>query len=1046
MLSPTVLVDRLAVDKPNDVWAKTPATSFQGEAGWEDITFSLLKNAVDATSDFIVRKFGPGETEEVLAYMGINDIRYPFVILGALKAGYRTLSPSPRNSKEGNLALLKTTKCSKFLCSGEFFSHIAKLSTSMPSLQMLQIPTVDELLMPFTPASTTPKGRASYSDHETLIILHTSGTTGLPKPIHIKAGVFSTFETITSIPTPPGRTSTHCSLLLTRLVLSVTPFFHIFGINFLLRALHYQKPIVLLPADKPPTAELILECIVKTKPSALASAPSMIEDICRLPTGLSVLSTLDFVFYGGAPLAEACGNQISEVTSLYNGIGSTEAFFMPTLRLKDPKDWQYFEWNLEAGMVMEPTEENPNLAEAVIKRRPDGKYQFAFWNFPELQEWRTHDLFEEHPTKKGLWKFVGRLDDIIVLSNGEKVNPVAFEKIVDGHPWVQGALMLGAGHFQAGILIEPSKDHQGDDKEEFIDKIWPLIEEANAEYPAYARVWRSTIMLTKPEKPFKRASKGSMMRQATCKLYETEIEQLYKTQEMAVEESDAAGQSNEDVQELVRKTVRSVLGSRAARLTDDANIFQLGADSLQALQLSRILTSSRLKCNAKTVYDNPTVVQLAKAVSASKKDQSPENAVSREERMSAMIYRHSRFPKLVSPPSPPKSPPATFNVLLIGSTGSLGSYILKELLDTPDISQIFCLNRSVSARERQQKSFDDRGLGSISPSRVQYFTGETSAPNFGLEFPHDFASLQQQTDMIIINAWPVNFNSPLEAFEPVIAGTKQCADFSSGSPRKPHIVFISSVASILNWAAVRHIPEDGSEIIIGEDWDPDNSLPAKQGYGESKHVAASILSNALHAGHINSVAVLRVGQLAGAAEKSGVWNRQEWLPSLLKTSTATLHLPSSLPSPIDWVPTDLAARAVVDLSLSSYHRSTTTVQTFNLVNPHTVSWSFLVPGIQEFYSPTRNIKIIPYTDWVDELKRVSATATDEQIEQMPALKLLDFFEGLNKAPAASTGGEEGKQVDVRFATGHAVAKSKAMAGMGVINGRMMRKWMEEWGF
>ncbi|KAK4194252.1 putative peptide synthetase [Triangularia verruculosa] len=1025
----TVLVDQLAVEKPDDVWAKSPIISSQGAAGWEDITFSLLKNAVDATADFIIRYLGPGAPDEVLAYMGVNDVRYPFVILAALKAGYKPLLPSPRNSKEGNVTLLEKTKCSKFLCSGEFFAHIATLSASMPSLLTVQIPSIDELLQPFTPTPMTPVGPSNIDDHETLMILHTSGTTGLPKPIRIKAGVAHTFESIISIPTPPGRTSTHCSLLLTRLVLSVTPFFHVFGINFLLRSLYYQKPIVLLPADKPPTAELILECILKTKPSALASAPSMLEDICRLPTGLSVLSTLDFVFYGGAPLAEACGNQISDVTSVYNGIGSIEVFFMPTLRLKNPKDWQYFEWNLEAGVVMEPTEENPHLAEAVIKRRADGKYQFAFWNFPELREWRTHDLFEQHPTKKGLWKFVGRLDDIIVLSNGEKVNPVAFEKIVDGHPWVQGALMLGVGHFQAGLLVEPSKDHQRDDEDKFIDKIWPLIEEANTEYPAYARVWKSSVILTKPEKPFKRASKGSTMRRATYKLYEAEIEKLYKAQEATVEEPASAEQSSvPEVQELVRKAIRSVLGSRAANLADDANIFQLGADSLQALQLSRILTSSRLKCNAKTVYDNPTVTQLAKAVSGAE-DQNPENIISREE------------PCIST--SPPKSPPAAFNVLLIGSTGSLGSYLLRELLDTSEISQIFCLNRSLDAHERQQKSFEARGLGTIPPSRVRFYTGETSAPDFGLEFPHDFDSLQQQTDIVIINAWPVNFNSPLESFEQVIAGTKQCADFSSGSPRKPHIVFVSSIASVLNSPAVRHVPGDGDEIVIGEDWDPDNSLPAKQGYGESKHVAASILSNALRAGHINSVAVLRVGQLAGAAEKSGVWNRQEWLPSLLKTSTTLSLLPSTLPSAIDWVPTDLAARYIVQLSLSSYHRSTTHVKTFNIVNPHVVPWSFLVPGIQEFYSPGRKIETIPYADWVAELKRISPTAADEQIAQMPALKLLDFFEGLNAAAAES---DTGSQAEVRFATGHAVAKSKAMAGLEGINGRMMRKWMDEWRF
>lgn len=51
---------------------------------------------------------------------------------------------------------------------------------------------------------------------------------------------------------------------------------------------------------------------------------------------------------------------------------------------KDFKDWQYFEWNLEVGMVMELMEENFNLVEVVIKWCLDGKYQFVFWNFLEL--------------------------------------------------------------------------------------------------------------------------------------------------------------------------------------------------------------------------------------------------------------------------------------------------------------------------------------------------------------------------------------------------------------------------------------------------------------------------------------------------------------------------------------------------------------------------------------------------------------------------------------------------------------------------------------
>ena len=36
----------------------------------------------------------------------------------------------------------------------------------------------------------------------------------------------------------------------------------------------------------------------------------------------------------------------------------------------------------------------------------------------------TGDLLQEHPTQKGLYKIYGRVDEQIILSTGEKTNPV----------------------------------------------------------------------------------------------------------------------------------------------------------------------------------------------------------------------------------------------------------------------------------------------------------------------------------------------------------------------------------------------------------------------------------------------------------------------------------------------------------------------------------------------------------------------------------------------------------------------------------------------
>ncbi|KAK4183556.1 putative peptide synthetase [Podospora australis] len=1055
MLSPSALVDHLAATKPNDTWVKIPITSAQDVTHWDNITWAQLSNAVNAMAHFITKSFGPARKDEPIAYTGINDIRYPIVILAAIKADYKAVLTSPRNSTEGNLALLKATACTKFVFTKEFRASLIDISSKSPSqLHIAQVPDLDDILTPSSPVFTSVSD-LSMENRDTVMILHTSGTTGLPKPVYIKAGVFNTTLTINDMPAPPGRESIHNKLFGTRLALAVTPFFHIFGINMLLRSIHFQKPLVLLPPSKPPTAELVVEAITKTKPSALICPPSVIEDLCKLPSALPALESLEFVFFGGAPLSHAAGTKIIPHTRLYNGIGSTEAFFYPAMVPQDPNDWEYFEWTPGGGLTMELSEEEPDLAELVVKRTKGEEWQFAFHNFPELNEWRTHDLFERHHTKPNLWRFLGRLDDVIVLSNGEKANPVAFEKHIEGSPLVKGALVVGVGHFQTGLLVEPLK--QPDDPGRFVDEIWPVVEEANKQYPAYARVWRSMVMLSHPNKPFNRTAKGSVMRRATYQLYDHEIEELYAKQQQSTGAIDIPC-PNRNTLDLVRSAISSVVGNKTT-LKDDTNIFSLGADSLQALQVSRILASSGLACSAKKVYDNPTIITLSQALSSPSTDQTSKEPtpISREEKMSKTIYRHTHFASLPTPVSIGHDR-HNLSILLIGSTGSLGSYLLQSLLAQSSPSpKIYCLNRSPNAPTRQKEIFTSRGLPNFDMSPITFLNGETSLPNFGLD-PSTFSDLQTKVDVMILNAWPVNFNAPLESFESVISGTKRCVDFSTTSPRHPHIVFISSIASVLNYPAVRHDPEidDSNVVAIPEIWDPDNSLPARQGYGESKHVAAVILDKAFHGGYLEKApAVLRVGQLAGAVEGSGVWKKQEWLPSLIKTSVSLGKIPSSLPgAPVDWVPVDVAARAVIDIAVRRFSSPAISspvereskddaTECFNLVNPHSASWENLVHAVQRYYSQQgQEITTVEFDGWLSTLQKISAAgATDEDIERMPALKLMDFFEGLAPPPT-----DTDKQLKVVFGTDRVLEASPAMRGLGAIDGKMMNKWLKEWNF
>jgi hypothetical protein len=79
-------------------------------------------------------------------------------------------------------------------------------------------------------------------------------------------------------------------------------------------------------------------------------------------------------------------------------------------------------------------------------------------------------------------------------------------------------------------------------------------------------------------------------------------------------------------------------------------------------------------------------------------------------------------------------------VLLTGSTGTLGSYILADLLGRPEVSTVYLLNRFSAApgtysSMRQLKAFEERGLNTrllTSSRKICYLEGDISQDRLGL--------------------------------------------------------------------------------------------------------------------------------------------------------------------------------------------------------------------------------------------------------------------------------------------------------------------------
>jgi thioester reductase-like protein len=144
------------------------------------------------------------------------------------------------------------------------------------------------------------------------------------------------------------------------------------------------------------------------------------------------------------------------------------------------------------------------------------------------------------------------------------------------------------------------------------------------------------------------------------------------------------------------------------------------------------------------------------------------------------------------------------SIVLTGSTGHLGTYILDALLADPQVESVHCLNRADDAQMRQEAQLRDRGLESLGRSgttTVVFYTTDLTKPRLGLS-EDDYDALAAGTTHYIHCAWPVDFNKSFSTFEPNIDGLMHLMDMALASPHRPLFMFLSSISALGNWGAV----------------------------------------------------------------------------------------------------------------------------------------------------------------------------------------------------------------------------------------------------
>lgn len=647
------------------------------------------------------------------------------------------------------------------------------------------------------------------------------------------------------------------------------------------------------PSDIVSNAASTVDLIKIAEAKSLMTVPSILEDIATSPEkeGSQLLAQLNYVAFGGGPLKNAVGDAlIKEGVRLLNHYGATEVGpLSPMFIPQKGYNWRYFRLRRDMNLVL--TE---------VKSPQDEARQFSLTAYPFgwNDKFEIQDSLVEDPNNPGVdFANVGRKDDVVILATGEKLSPRILEAMLEDSPEVKTAIVFGENQFEIGVIVEPTPWASTEDEESLREKFWSIIQVANQQMDAHARVSSPVAVIVVPaDRSLPRSDKGSIKRKEVYSAFASEIEHVYRRLEEASTQTSIQLRMDsleQDLGTLIMDALGFSPSDKVLGIHDD--FFELGMDSLQVLRLRRLIVSSLPEAENGSrptsdqiprdfIYQNSSISQIATSLREGQhlKDQ--------EEVSTKLI---DDYIKLYAPEIPNESQTfmeAPAVVLLTGATGSLGSHLLAHLASLTNVARIICLNRLPKAEEvsrpydRQRQSLKEREI-TISDdqwSKIEVIETDFSRDKLGLS-DEDYSRISNQLTHILHNAWPLNFKWTLKSFQGQFTLVQNLTQLARDAHKinrsqRTRLVFLSSIAVVGRYQAItgtRLIPE-----VPIKDFRCTNPF----GYGQAKLVCEKMLESAAssYPTEIETVSV-RIGQMS-AAQKTGFWSTAEHIPALVKTS------------------------------------------------------------------------------------------------------------------------------------------------------------------
>jgi long-chain acyl-CoA synthetase len=467
---------------------------------WYQLTWQEMDDAVERwRAAFVEEKLNPGDR---VAIMLRNCMEWVFFDLAALSLGLVTVPLYPNDRADSAAYILKNSNA-KLLLIDNFSEHqdlaeheiltsldrvITLLETGTPISLDNYLP-VDKWLNNGQPSNSP---LADIDPNELATIVYTSGTTGHPKGVMLSHHniLWNAWSGLQSIPIYPEDNFLSFLPLSHTLERSIGYYLPIMAgasityarsIPQLAEDLLEQKPTVLISVPriyeriynrvqdqlkvKPPFARKLFQHAIdigwknfEYQQNRLNWQPSLLlHPILNHLIGKKIQDRvggkLRVAICGGAPLAEHIAKTfIALGLPILQGYGLTET--SPVIGVNK------IEKNLPRSIGLP-------LQDVTIKFSNNGELltkspgvMLGYWDNPEAtadtidtEGWlHTGDLGMQD--EAGFIHITGRLKDIIVLANGEKIPPADMEMAITGDPLIEHALVIGEGRpFLSALVV-----------------------------------------------------------------------------------------------------------------------------------------------------------------------------------------------------------------------------------------------------------------------------------------------------------------------------------------------------------------------------------------------------------------------------------------------------------------------------------------------------------------------------------------------------------------------------------------------------------------